>query len=89
MKACRKCRCSGVGSQSERVDGDALLPKAQFQVAAVEQRRQLPVAVPEVEDDGERVVLLRVRDQEVEQEALAAARRAEHQRVADVLARAG
>ena len=39
----------------------------------------------EIEDDGQRVVLLRVRHEEVQQEALAAARRAEHQRVADVL----
>ena len=50
-----------------------------------EQRRQLAVAVTDVEDDGLRRVLLGVRDQEVQQEALAAARRAEDERVADVL----
>ena len=63
----------------------AVLPQAEFEVAPSEQRRELPVAVPEVEDDGLRRVLLRVRDQEVQQEALAAAGRAEHERVADVL----
>ena len=39
----------------------------------------------EIEDDGQRLVLLRVGHQEVEQEALAAAGGAEHQRVPDVL----
>ena len=71
--------------QRERVDRDVVLPKTELQVAAAEQRRELPVAVPEIEDDRERVVLLRVRDQEVEQEALAAAGGTEDQRVADVL----
>ena len=71
--------------EREGVDRDAVLPEAEFQVASAEQRRQLPVAVPDVEHDRLRRVLLRVRDQEVQQEALAAARRAEHQRVADVL----
>ena len=56
-----------------------------FEIAAAEQRRQLPIAVTEVEDDGLRRVLLRVRDQEVQQKALAAAGRAEDERVADVL----
>ena len=49
------------------------------------ERRELPIAVAEIEDDRQRVVLLRVRDQEVEQEALAAAGGAEDERVADVL----
>ena len=71
--------------ERERVDRDAVLPQAELQVAPAQQRRQLPVAVPEVEDDGQRLVLLRVRHQEVQQEALAAARGAEDQRVADVL----
>ena len=39
----------------------------------------------DVEDDGLRRVLLGVRDQEVQQKALAAARRAKHEGVADVL----
>ena len=86
MNACRKCSCSGGRRvQVERIDGDALLPKAELQVAALEQRGQLAVAVPEVEHDGERVVLLQVRDEEVQQEALAAARRAQHQRVPHVV----
>ena len=36
----------------------SVLPQPELQIAALEQRRQLPVAVAEVEDDGERVVLL-------------------------------
>ena len=55
------------------------------QVAPPEQRGELPVAVPEVEDERRRVVLLRVRYQEVQEEALAAAGRAEDERVSDVL----
>ena len=40
--------------ERERVDRDAALPQTELEVAAVKQRRELPVAVPEVEDDGER-----------------------------------
>ena len=50
-----------------------------------EQRRQLAVAVTDVEDDGLRRVLLRVRDQEVQQKALAASGRPKDEGVADVL----
>ena len=71
--------------ERERVDRDAVLPQTELQIAPAEERRQLPVAVSDVEDDGLRRVLLRVRDQEVQQEALAAAGRAEDERVADVL----
>ena len=71
--------------ERERVDRDAVLPQTELQVAPAEERRQLPVAVPEIENDRQRVVLLRVRDQEVQQEALAAAGGAEDQRVPDVL----
>ena len=59
--------------------------QAQLDVAASQECCQLSVAAAEVEDDGERVVLLGVRDEEVQEEALAASRRAEHQRVPDVL----
>src|SRR5690606_32309662 len=54
--------------QRERVDRDARLSQAQLHVAAMEQARELPVAVSEVEHDRERVVLLRERDEEVQQE---------------------
>ena len=40
--------------------------------AAAEQRRQLLVAAAEIEDDRDGVVLLRVRDDEVQEERLAA-----------------
>ena len=71
--------------EGERVDGDAVLPEGRLEIAALEQGRQLAVAVPEVEDDRQRVVLLRVGDQEVQQEALAAAGGAQHERVPDVV----
>src|SRR5262245_18220017 len=61
------------------------MAQAKFQVAPTEERRKLPVAVSDVEHHRLRGVLLRVRDEEVEREALAAACRAEDQRVADVL----
>ena len=38
--------------EGERVDRDAVLPQAELEIAAAEQRRQLAVAVTEVEDDG-------------------------------------
>src|SRR3954464_617057 len=52
-----------------------------FEVASAKQRRQLAVAVSEVQDDGKRVVLLRVRGEEVDQEALPAAGGTEDQHV--------
>ena len=71
--------------ERERVDRHVSVPQADLQIAAAEERGQLPVAVAEIEDDGERVVLLRVRHQEVQQEALAAAGGAQDERVPDVL----
>ena len=38
---------------------DVALPQPEFHVAAVQQRRELAVAVTQVENDRERVVLLR------------------------------
>ena len=40
--------------ERERIDRDAVLPEAEFEVAPAEQRRQLPIAVPEVEHDRQR-----------------------------------
>src|SRR5262249_49558835 len=42
------------------------------------------VAVAEIQDNGERVVLLRMRGQKVDEKTLAAAGRAQHERVPDV-----
>ena len=39
----------------ERVDGDALLPEPEFQISAVQQPRELPIAVSQVEHHGQRV----------------------------------
>ena len=39
--------------------------EAQLQIGALEQRRKLSIAVTQVEDDGKRVVLLRVSDEEM------------------------
>src|SRR5262245_59550703 len=71
--------------ESERVDSDGLLPKPEFDISPVQERRQLPIAVAEIQHDREGVVLLRASDQEVQQKALAAAGSPEHQRVSDVL----
>ena len=71
--------------QREGVDRDAVLPQADFEIAPAEERRQLSIAVPDVENHGLRRVLLRVRDEEVQQKALAASGRAENERVTDVL----
>ena len=71
--------------EDEWVDREVALSKPDFQVAAFQQRREFSVAVPEIEDDRQRLVLLRVGDEEVQEEALAAAGRAEHKRMADIL----
>ena len=71
--------------ERERVDRDVMLAQSDLEVAPVEERRELPIAVAEIEDDRQRVVLLCVGHQEVEEEALAAAGGAEDQRVPDVL----
>ncbi len=71
--------------ERERIDRQAVLAEPELEIAPVEERGQLPVAVAEIEDDRERVVLLRMHRQEVEQEALAAPGRAEHEGVANVL----
>src|SRR5262245_61454579 len=71
--------------QCKRIDGDPLLAQSQLDVAAVQQRGELPVAVTEIEHDGERVELLSVRDQKVQQETLAAAGGPENEGVTDVL----
>src|SRR4051812_38145930 len=59
--------------------------EADFEVASAKQRRQLAVAVSEVQDNGERVVLLRVRGEEVDQEALPAAGRPQDEHVPYVI----
>ena len=71
--------------QRERVDRHAVLAEAHLHVAASQKRRQLSVAVPEIQDDGQRRVLLGMRHQEVQQEALPAPCGSEHERVPDVL----
>ena len=75
----------GCRFQRKRIDGDVALPQTDLEIAPAKECRQLAIAVADIEDDGQRVVLLRVRDQEVEQKALAAAGRAQHERVPDVL----
>ena len=67
------------------IDRHVALTKSDLEISALQECRELAIAVPEIEDDGQRIVLLRVRDQEVDEKALAAAGGAEHQRVADIL----
>src|SRR5688500_14146725 len=71
--------------ERERIARDTVLPEPKLQVASAEQRRHLPIAVPDVAHDCLRRGLLRVRNQEVQETAFTAAGRAEYQRVTDVL----
>ena len=75
-----------VGRRLERkgINRVVVAAEADLEVATSEQRRQLPVAVPEIQDHREGVVLLGMRREEVDEEALAAACRSEHERVSDV-----
>src|SRR6185295_9651556 len=61
----------------EREGIDRVVPgtETDFEVVSSKQRRQLAVAVAQVEDDRERVVLLRMRREEIGEEALSAAGR--------------
>ena len=74
------------GLEAERIDREGAMLQTHAPDAAAEQRRQLLVAASEIEDDRDGVVLLGVRDDEIQQERLAAPRRAEDERVADVVA---
>src|SRR5262249_52590649 len=74
----------GCWLERKRVDRVSSTAQAQFEVVPSEQRRQLAVAAAQIEDDGERVVLLRVRREEVDEEALPAAGRPQHEGVSDV-----
>ena len=62
-----------------------LLSQTERDVATVEQSGQLLIAASQVQHDRERVVLLCTRDEEIQEEALAASCRAQHECVADVL----
>src|SRR5207248_9675065 len=64
--------------QRERVDAHRTLTETQFDVPAVQQRRELPVATAQVQDDCERVVLLRAGDEEIQEEALSTSCRTQH-----------
>src|SRR5207248_2114901 len=48
------------GIEREWINRDAVLSQPQFDVAAVEQRGQPTIAATEIEDNGQRVVLLRM-----------------------------
>ena len=54
------------------------------QTAPTQSRQQTLVAAADIEHERLRVVLLRVQQQDTEQERLATSRRAQHQRVAHV-----
>ena len=71
--------------QGERIDGDVGVTKPDLEIAAPEQRREFSVAMTQIEDDRERVVLLSMGHEEVDEEALPSARGAQHQRLADIL----
>src|ERR1017187_9596282 len=71
--------------QTERVDGELAMCESHPPRAAAEQRGQLFVTPAEIEDHGDGVVLLRMRDDEVEQERLPRAGRALDEGVTDVV----
>ena len=73
--------------QREGVDRDVRLPQPNFQIPSPQQGRELAVAVAQIEDDRERVVLLRVGHEKVQEEALAAAGGAQDEGMADYYAR--
>ena len=69
----------------EGIDRDPLTPDSQLHVRAFQECGQLPVAVAKIQDDDSWVVLLQLRDQEIEQKALPAARRSQHHSVTNIL----
>src|SRR3954468_23383482 len=71
MQEVKMLRCR---VERERIDADVRIAEADLQIAASQQGREFPIAVAEIEDDRERVVLLRMGRQKIHEEALAAAR---------------
>jgi hypothetical protein len=70
--------------ERERVDPRLGIRNAQAERPAAEQRGELLEAGTQIEDEGDRVVLLRVRQQEVQEKRLPGAGGTEDQRVTDV-----
>src|ERR1700704_6943473 len=71
--------------EREGIDRVVAGTETDLEVASSEQRRQLAIAVAEIKYDRERVVLLRVRRQEIGQEAFSAAGCTQNERVPHVL----
>src|SRR4029078_9182946 len=71
--------------QRERIDRVWRTGQLHLPGAALEEGGEFPIAAADVEDEGEGMVLLRVGDEEVEQERLAGAGGAKDEGVADVL----
>ena len=73
------------GVQTERIDREVAVREADAPGAAAQQRRELVIAPAHIEDRGDRVVLLRMHDEEVHEERLPRPRRPGHQRVPDIV----
>ena len=71
--------------QREWVDRELTVFRSDGDVGALEEPRQVPVAAAQIEDKRQRVVFLDAADKEVGKKALAAAGRAEDERVRRVL----
>src|SRR4051794_29851822 len=69
----------------ERIDCHLAVAQTEFEIAPAQQCGELSVAVSQIQNDRQRRILLCMRDAEVHKEGLAAARRAEYQRVSHVL----
>ena len=80
-----KVQVLGCVRQGKRVNREPVGVEPQLEIAATQRGGELAVAVPEVENYGPGFVLLGVRDQEVQEEALPAPGRAEHERVPDIV----
>src|SRR5207249_11876697 len=80
-----KVQVLGRWPQAEGVDRERPLLEADWQIGAAKEQGDVFVAAAKVKDAGDRLVLLQVCQEEIQQKTFAAARRAEDGGVSDVL----
>src|SRR5205807_1794296 len=71
--------------EAERIDREVAMREANVPAAAAKQGGELLVTAAQIKDGGDGIVFLRMRDDEVHEERLPRARRARHQRVANIV----
>src|SRR5207247_2654306 len=84
-EAVKEVQVLGRGIEAERIDTHVLLTQAELHVPSMKKCRQLAVAVAKIQYHAERVVLLRVRHKEVQEEALPAPGGTQGKGVPDIL----